>query len=403
MTSSTPTSVRRKAHTCPVLKQEDILGSPISEPVDTNRKQTIQNSEITNHWASKAEHSNKMSHKYTIIKALDKGSFGEVSLATLNPNGASAGTGTASVTTCTATGLRRNSSESIFVIKKIDKEKANDTLLTNEIEAGSRLKESSHIPKFVESYTDTKYCYMVFEYFQGMNLYSFLESRNFKPLREHQVKRIMRQLVDALIYSHQNKICHRDLKLENILYNHKKRRANLIDFGLCAINSISCADICNNWCGSPDYVCPEILIQQPYSGCLSDVWSLGIILYVLLFGQMPFNFKERYYALQHGDGHPELEFPNDKDVPHRVSEQVKDLMKKMLTIDPRQRISMEEIPHTKWMKKSMNILSLFGLKSHTAIHKDEHPHTACNKGAAKEEHGDSPAQKEEGDQPPSQL
>jgi len=397
MSSLTPTSLKRKVHTCPVLRQQvDTDASPCSEAAAA-KKQTIH-SEVVNSWKSQAEHVHKMNNKYTIIKPLDKGSFGEVSLATLNVNGA-ASKGTS--VTCTGSGLRRNNSDPVFVIKKIDKEKANDTLLTNEIEAGGRLKENSHIPKFVESYTDAKYCYMVFEYFQGANLYTFLETRNFKPLREHHVKRIMRQLVEALIYCHQNRICHRDIKLENILYNHKKRRANLIDFGLCAINPFSCADMCNNWCGSPDYVCPEILIQQPYSGCLSDVWSLGVILYVLLYGQMPFNFKERYYALQHGDGHPGLEFPLDKDVPYRVSEQAKDLMKRMLTAEPRQRISMEEIPHTKWMAKS-NILTLFGFKSHT-INQKEEQHAACAKGAGKEHHGDSPEQQEEGDRPKIQL
>jgi len=140
----------------------------------------------------------------------------------------------------------------------------------------------------------------------------------------------------------------------------RKKEAKLIDFGLCAVNSVSCADLCNNWCGSPDYVCPEILIQQPYSGCLSDVWSLGIILFVLLFGQMPFNFKERYHALQHGQGHPELEFPNEKEVPHRVSEAAKDLLSKMLVVDPRKRISMEEVQHHKFLqKKSSNFIALF--------------------------------------------
>jgi len=336
------------------------------------------------------EELNRMNNKYTIIKPLDKGSFGEVSLATLTAaQQATAATGI----TCTGNTLRRNTSEPVFVIKKIDKEKANENLLTNEIEAGSRLKQNSFIPKFVESYTDSKYCYMVFEYFQGANLYTYLESRDFKAMREHHVKRIMKQLVDALIYCHQNKVCHRDLKLENILYSHKKRQANLIDFGLCAINSSSCADLCSNWCGSPDYVCPEILIQQPYSGCLSDVWSLGVILYVLLFGQMPFNFKERYYALHHGDGHPQVEFPSDKDIPHRVSDSAKDLIRKMLTVDPRKRISMEEIPHHKWMsKKSTNILSLFGFKSHK-----EEQQPCSTKCAEKEAPGDAPAHKEEGD------
>jgi len=303
-----------------------------------------------------------MTSKYTVIKPLDKGSFGEVSLVMLsNPV-------INSTMSCATVNLKK--SEGKYVIKKVEKDKVNDTLLSNEIEAGGRLVDHPFIPKFIETYNDQKFCYMVFEYFHGDNLYSFLESRNFKPLREHQIKRIMRQLVDALVYCHSHKICHRDLKLENVLYNPMKRQAKLIDFGLCAVNGISCADMCNNWCGSPDYVCPEILIQQPYSGCLSDVWSLGIILYVLLFGQMPFNFKERYYSLQHGEGHPELEFPSEKEMPQRVSDGAKDLIKKMLAIEPRQRISMEEIPCHKWMqKKSNHLFAIFKSKEKNCVAK----------------------------------
>jgi serine/threonine protein kinase len=151
------------------------------------------------------------------------------------------------------------------------------------------------------------------------------------------------------------------LKLENILYNPKKKQARLIDFGLCTINASHCNELCTNWCGSPDYVCPEILLQQPYSGCLSDTWSIGVILYVLLFGQMPFNFKERFHALQHGKSHPSLEFVEDKDLPYRVSDTAKDLIKKMLTSNPKERITIEEIAHHKWCAKRANILQLLGI------------------------------------------
>jgi len=136
------------------------------------------------------------------------------------------------------------------------------------------------------------------------------------------------------------------------------------------VNPTSCTDLCNNWCGSPDYVCPEILIQQPYSGCLSDVWSLGVIIYVLLFGQMPFNFKQRYYSLQHGGTHPPLEFPSEYN--HKVSEAARELIKKMLAVDPKERISMEQIPYDKWLQKK-DLFSMFRLreKSNCAMCNDK--------------------------------
>jgi len=386
---STPnTPLKRNFHTYPAIpkvESDDFQTAKIRHkkvldhsafPDSSSVEEPTQDGDSHHHssWVLKAEQAYKMTEKYNIVKPLDKGSFGEVSVATL-VNSAPSGSGTATVT-CTGPSIRKTHPDSgIFVIKKIDKEKANDTLISNEIEAGTRLVEHHAIPKFIETYTDSRYCYMIFEYFNGMNLYNYLESRNFKPLKEHHAKKIMRPVTDALIYSHSHKVCHRDLKLENILYNPKRKQARLIDFGLCAINSFSCADLCSNWCGSPDYVCPEILIQQPYSGCLSDVWSLGVILYVLVCGQMPFNFKERYRALQRGDPHPSLDFPSEKDLPYKISDSVKDLIKKMLTVDPRQRISMEEVPYHKWMmKKSSNLLSMFGIKPHVGDHHKSKDH-----------------------------
>jgi serine/threonine protein kinase len=391
MSSITSQTTKRNFHCEDKAKS---LVTNRSQKLDDNSLiRKVQSQIIEPNWSSKAEHSHKMIQKYKIVKVqklkigkrqggsmkhldsrklyfnhLDKGSFGEVSLATLidpltEKNGAT------TVTTCTGAGSKKKK-EKVFVIKKVDQDKANDLLLSNEIEAGFRLSQHEGIPKFIETYRDSRYCYMIFEYFNGVNMYSYLEERDFKPMKESHVKRLIRQITEALIYCHQNKVCHRDLKLENILYNPKRKEAKLIDFGLCAINPISCADMCNNWCGSPDYVCPEILIQQHYSGCLSDVWSLGVILYVLLYGQMPFNFKERYYALRHQIPHPALEWPNEKNLHIKISESAKDLIKKMLAIDPRERISMEEVPHHKWMiKKSTNFLSLIGLSKDSKSHK----------------------------------
>ncbi len=94
-----------------------------------------------------------------------------------------------------------------------------------------------------------------------------------------------------------------------------------------------------------------------YSGCLADVWGLGTILYILLFGQMPFNFKERFNALQQKLTHPEL----DLDVV-KVSDSAKDLLKKMLAVNPKERIKLEDISNHKWVVKKTHIFDILGFK-----------------------------------------
>jgi serine/threonine protein kinase len=306
-----------------------------------------------------------MALKYKVIKELDKGSFGEVSLAKLidpaSANEAAAmnsGAGQPSFPLLSSVSCKKPSAYEItYVIKKIDKSKASDRLIANEIEAGRRLKDCHGIPKFIETFTDSKFCYLIFEYFEGQNLYNYLEQRNFRPMKEKYARKIFRQLLRCLLYAHEQKVCHRDLKLENVLYNPKLKKAKLIDFGLCAIQQSGCSDMCANWCGSPDYVCPEILLQKQYHGCQADVWGFGTILYILLFGQMPFNFKERFHALQHKEKHPEL----DLEV-IRVTDSAKDLLRRMLSIDPKERITIEEIALHKWVTKKINIYEMLGFK-----------------------------------------
>jgi serine/threonine protein kinase len=176
-----------------------------------------------------------------------------------------------------------------------------------------------------------------------------MEMRSFGQLQEKLARKIFQDISSAIQYCHQKGIAHRDLKLENILIDPTTYRVKLIDFGLCSFekeDSAGCVDVC----GSLDYIAPEVLTEQPYSAKTSDMWSLGVILYSLLFATFPFSTEERMDALLPPEGqdkrpHPEAEFPRTG----TVSRDAQDLCAKLLSVDPTCRISIERAMQHPWM------------------------------------------------------
>lgn len=140
---------------------------------------------------------------------------------------------------------------------------------------------------------------LVMEYAAGGELYDYLSER--KVLGEHEARRIFRQIATAVFYCHKHKICHRDLKLENILLD-QVGNAKIADFGLS--NVFDEQRLLNTFCGSPLYASPEIVKGTPYHGPEVDCWSLGVLLYTLVYGAMPFdgsNFKRLVKQISQSD------------------------------------------------------------------------------------------------------
>jgi len=232
------------------------------------------------------------------------------------------------------------------ILKKIDKSKTHSEFLSNETKAASIVKHPN-IAKFYEHFEDEHYVYIVMEYVEGVDLFELLETHRFKPIREKYVKKIFRKLVKTVIYLHKNGIVHRDLKLENIMLLLDRKNIKLIDFGLCEIGK-SCRDIFTHSCGSPDYVSPEIMAHEPYTGCKADVWSLGTLLFALLFAELPFSLEERVSNLSRSLPAPPLLFPDTLKEP--ISNDAKDLIQKMLAMEERKRPFLEEVIQHPWMK-----------------------------------------------------
>lgn len=167
---------------------------------------------------------------------------------------------------------------------------------------------------------------------EGVSLLSFLKSKINRRIEENECRQIFSQIIRGLNYCHSRGICHRDIKLENILID-EWHNIKLIDFGFgtSVTNKLQ-----NFFCGTPSYMPPEIVLKRDYDGIKADIWSLGILLYTLLCGMFPFratNEKELYSKITKGL----FTFPD------HMSQLSCDLVNKMLNINSDERPSCDEV------------------------------------------------------------
>jgi serine/threonine protein kinase len=132
------------------------------------------------------------------------------------------------------------------------------------------------------------------EYLKGGELLQTICKR--KHYTENDARRIMTQLTSAIKYLHLRKVIHRDLKPENLILVNKDIYSDIkiVDFGYAyVLSEQGSSDAQNNYsCGTPGYMSPEILVSQKYSTA-GDIWSLGVILYIIISGTMPFNYRHK--------------------------------------------------------------------------------------------------------------
>lgn len=225
-----------------------------------------------------------------------------------------------------------------LVLKKLNNKNNKKNFIQNEITAGRKLKHNS-IVKMVHHWVENDYTYLLFEYIEGKDMYDFLASNEFTPLEETEAKELFRQLLKAVKYVHKKGFVHGDLKLENIMIT-KAGKLKLIDFGFSTEKS--CKTLLNCYQGSLEYLSPEILQRTPYVGCKAEVWSIGVILYTLLFGEFPFSEQERDMDFEDVI----VGFPRSS-----VSPAAKDLLRKMLAVDAKDRFEIEDVLKHSWMSK----------------------------------------------------
>jgi len=232
------------------------------------------------------------------------------------------------------------------VIKKMQKRNTESRWVANEVKAGELLKDRKGIVKIREHYEDETHTYVVADYIKGEDLFVFMQKRDFRPLSEIQTRKMIQQLAKALRYCHQRGISHKDIKLENICLD-KRRQPVLIDFGFCEFTSPETKS--TRWDGTPEYASPEVLLNLPFDTKKADVYSLGVVMFILLTGLFPFELRKRCRLLQQG-GKPKVDW--SKNYYPNLSPSVKDLVDKMLQTDPEERISLEAVLNHPWMKRS---------------------------------------------------
>ncbi|KAG0172611.1 hypothetical protein DFQ28_010187 [Apophysomyces sp. BC1034] len=183
---------------------------------------------------------------------------------------------------------------------------------------------------------DSPNLYLILEYVQGGELFEYLVSQGRLP--EQEARKYLQQIIFGLDYCHRHLICHRDLKPENLLLD-KDKNIKIADFGMASLQPAG--SLLETSCGSPHYASPEIVNGVPYDGSASDIWSCGIILYALICGHLPFdddNIRQLLNKVKVGK----------YKMPDHVSYSARDLIQKILVIDPEKRLTMTQVQTHPW-------------------------------------------------------
>ena len=185
---------------------------------------------------------------------------------------------------------------------------------------------------------ETKYIiYLIHEYIEGKELLEYLNKKG--KLKEIEACKFFHQIISGLDYLHKCGIAHRDFKPENILLTNNNEILKIIDFGLS--NIYNNGQLLKTGCGSPCYVPPEMIKEEKYNGVLSDIWSAGIILYLMLCGKLPF-YDDDIQILY------EKILSGKFETPDYLSDNAKDILSKLLEIDPKKRINFDNIKNHPW-------------------------------------------------------
>ena len=218
------------------------------------------------------------------------------------------------------------------------KEKSDKRRLEREIKILKILRHKNIVQLYNVIQTPST-IYLVMEYIKGKELFEIIVQK--KKLSELESLRYFQQLISGIEYLGKIRVAHRDLKPENLLID-SKNNLKIADFGLSNIYKNN--ELLSTDCGSPCYAAPEMLSGEKYFGLSADIWSSGIILYTMLCGRLPFEDKDNqllYNKIKEG---------NFK-IPEFLSENAKDILTKIINVDPKKRYNISQIKKHPWFNQ----------------------------------------------------
>jgi len=233
----------------------------------------------------------------------------------------------------------------IKIVTKAKLTKEDELALKDEIDVLKELRHK-HIIRLYDVFDEPQYYFLVTEQMKGGELFDRVVAKQY--YNEKEARDVCKILFEALAYCHGKKIAHRDLKPENLLLQspNNDRDLKIADFGFAKrCPSVNCL---TTQCGTPGYVAPEILEGVPY-GTQSDMWSLGVIAYILLGGYPPFienNQRELFRKIRRGS------FEFHEEYWGSVSKDAKKLISSLLTVDPTKRLTAKQALRNKWITGS---------------------------------------------------
>ena len=228
-------------------------------------------------------------------------------------------------------------------IKVLDKHKLKDNIdcIMQEVAILNRL-DHPNIVKYFETYDDSKYMYLVMEYISGCQLFDKITQQENQTFGEFEAAGYMQKLFQAINHCHAQGVIHRDIKPENIMIT-EAGSVRLIDFGLSKASKTN--RNLTTVAGTPYYMAPEVL-EGNYSS-QADIWSLGVLLYTLVSGYLPFQGQtsaEVFRKIKEADFHfNHVEFES-------VSNECKDLISKLLVPNAKRRLSGQQALSHAWFK-----------------------------------------------------
>lgn len=258
--------------------------------------------------------------KYEIGKTLGEGTFGKVKYAVNTETGGS------------------------VAIKILDKASIQQQNMGEQIKKEISIMKMIKHPAVVnlhEVLASRSKIFIVLEFISGGELFDKIVDAG--KFDETKAQYYFHQMVGGVAYCHDQGVYHRDLKPENLLLTAEDD-LKISDFGLSSISiagTESVSQLLHTTCGTPNYVAPEVLADKGYDGQAADVWSLGVILYVLLAGFLPFDeptMSGLFRKIQKGD----FQFPP------WFSPEAKDLIGKILVVDPAKRFQLKDVQAHKW-------------------------------------------------------